>query len=140
MAEIVFTAYWESSPGVPLTTPANAPTIRIRRLDTDALVVTDVAMTEVGDGLFKYEHAAAVNSIEYAGRADGDPTAAGQVPGNKRFVTGSGDTKVEETWKTLGLDRLDPVDITPGGIDSDSGDIDVDFSGDGITSTRMERQ
>ena len=36
--------------GVPLTSPSNAPTIRIRRQDTGALVVTDSAMTEQGDG------------------------------------------------------------------------------------------
>jgi len=138
MASIVFTGYWESSVGVPMVAPADVPEIRIRRLDTDALVVTDLAMTEVGDGIFKYVYPAAINSIEYAARADGDPSVTGQA--TVRYISGSGDTKVEETWKTLGLDRLDPVDITPGGIDSDSGDIDVDFSGDGITSTRMERQ
>lgn len=138
MSSIVFTAYWESTVGVPLVAPGDLPTIRIRRLDTDALVVTDLDMDEVGDGIFKYEYTAAVNSIEYAARADGDPNVAGQV--TVRYVSGSGDTKVEEAWKTLGLDRLDPVDITPAGIDSDSGDIDVDFSGDGITLTRMERQ
>ena len=138
MAQIVFTAYWESADGVPMVAPTDPPEIRIRRLDTDALVVTDLAMTEVGDGIFKYEYTAAINSIEYAGRADGDPNVTGQA--TQRFQAGSGDTKVEETWKTLGLDRLDPVDITPGGIDSDSGDIDINFSGDGIALTRQERQ
>jgi len=138
MATIVFTAYWESADGVPMTAPAVVPTMRIRRLDTDALVVTNLDMDEVGDGIFKYEYTDAINSIEYAGRADGDPSDTGQS--TQRYQAGSGDTKVEEAWKTLGLDRLDPVTIVPGGIDSDSGDIDVDFSGDGITSTRMERQ
>jgi hypothetical protein len=138
MASIVFTAYWESTVGVPMVAPGDLPTIRIRRLDSDALVVTDLDMDEVGDGIFKYVYTAAVNSIEYAARADGDPSVTGQA--TVRYVSGSGDTKVEETWKTLGLDRLDPVEVTPTGIDSDSGDIDVNFSGDGITSTRMERQ
>lgn len=138
MAEIVFTAYWESAPGVPMTSPGDAPEIRIRRLDTNALVVTDGAMTEVGDGLFKYVYDTAVNSIEYAARADGDPNSSGQA--SQRFQAGSGDTKVEETWKTLGLDRLDPMTITPTGIDSDSGDINVDLSGDGISETGMDRQ
>ena len=123
MAEIVFVAYWESSPGTPMTAPGDVPEIRIRRLDTDALVVTDDTMDEVGDGFFKYEYTDAINSIEYAGRADGDPNVTGQA--TLRYVTGSGDTKVEETWKTLGLDRNDPVTIVPGGIDSDSGDIDA---------------
>ena len=138
MAEIVFTAYWESAVGTPMTAPAVVPTIRIRRLDTDALVATDLDMDEVGDGIFKYVYTDAINSIEYAARADGDPSDTGQA--TVRYVSGSGDTKVEEAWKTLGLDRIDPVTITADGIDSDSGDIDVDFTGDGITSTRMARQ
>lgn len=48
--------------------------------------------------------------------------------------------KVDEVHKVLGLNASDPVTITPSGVDSDSGDIDVNFSGDGVTSTRMERQ
>ena len=138
MAEIVFTAYWESAVGTPMTSPGTAPTIRIRLLDTNALVVTDLDMTEVGDGLFKYEHTAAVNSIEYAALADGDPIDASQS--THKHVAGSGDTKVEETWKVLGLDRLDPMTITPTGIDSDSADIDVNLSGDGVATTGMDRQ
>lgn len=138
MAEIVFTAYWESASGTPLTSPGTAPTIRIRRLDTDALVATDLDMTEVGDGLYKYEYTDALNSVEYAARADGDPDDNGQS--TQRYQAGSGDTKAEEIWKTLGLDRNDAVVITPTGIDSDSGDIDVEFTGDGETTTTMTRQ
>ena len=138
MADIVFTAYWESAAGTPMTSPATAPTIRVRRLDSNALVVTDLDMTEVGDGLFKYVYTDAVNSIEYAALADGDPGDAGQS--THKHVAGSGDTKVEETWKVLGLDRLDPMTITPTGIDSDSADVDVDLSGDGTSTTSMARQ
>ena len=138
MPELVFTAYWESASGTPLTSPGTAPQIRVRRLDTNALVVTDQDMTEVGDGLYKYVYAAAVNSIEYAARADGDPDDNGQS--TQRYQAGSGDTKVEETWKTLGLDSGDAVTVTPQGVDSASGDVDVDFTGDGITTTTMTRQ
>lgn len=48
--------------------------------------------------------------------------------------------KVDEVHKVLGLNADDPVEIRPTGVDSDSGDINVDFSGDGVTLTRMERQ
>ena len=96
MAQIEWTAYWESTPGTPLTSPANTPTIRIRRLDTDALEVTDVAMTEVGDGLFKFLQAPAVDGIAYAARADGDPTAAGQVPAGIRYQAGQGNNKTRD--------------------------------------------
>ena len=138
MAEIVFTAYWESAVGTPMTSPATAPTIRIRRLDTDALVVTNGDMTEVGDGLYKYAYTDALNSVEYAARADGDPAAAGQS--TQRYQAGSGDTKVEEAWKALGLDRNDAVTITPTGINSASDDIDVNITGDGTTTSTMTRQ
>ena len=73
---------------VPLTSPANAPTIRIRRNDTQALVVTDLAMTEIGDGLYSYAFAP-TDGIEYSIRADGDPTAAGQVTADERYQFGS---------------------------------------------------
>jgi hypothetical protein len=48
--------------------------------------------------------------------------------------------KVDELYKLMGLDSTDPVVITPSGVDTDSGDIDINFTGDGISSTRMERQ
>lgn len=81
-------AYWETAAGVPAVGLANVPTIRIRRLDTDALVITDVAMTEVGDGQYKFQFTPPVDGIEYVARADGDPTAVAQVPASIRFQTG----------------------------------------------------
>ena len=47
---------------------------------------------------------------------------------------------VRETHKALGLDAADPVTVTPTGLDSVSGDIDVNFTGDGVSSTTMTRQ
>ena len=47
MAEIL--AHFTNN-GVPLVAPTDLPTIRIRRIDTQALVVTDVNMLEQGDG------------------------------------------------------------------------------------------
>jgi len=52
----------------------------------------------------------------------------------------STEIKTEELWTLLGLKIGDKITITPAGIDSDSGDIDIDFTGDGISSTEMERQ
>lgn len=74
--------------GVPLTSPTNTPTIRIRRQDTQALVVTDAAMTEQGDGIFSYDFTED-SLLEYVFRCDGDPTAAGQVTPQERYVTGA---------------------------------------------------
>lgn len=101
---VPITAYWESAPGVPLTGPGTVPTIRIRRLDTQALEVTDAAMTEVGDGLFFFSFAPAVDGIEYAARADGDPAAAAQVPAAVRFQSGQVDNKLAEMHVRFDLD------------------------------------
>ena len=75
MAEIV--AHFTNN-GVPLVSPTDAPTIRIRRIDTGALVVTDAAMTELGDGSFRYTFTP-VTTLKYSIRADGDPNVTGQV-------------------------------------------------------------
>lgn len=101
---VPITAYWESAPGVPLTAPGDLPTIRIRRLDTQALEVTDSAMTEVGDGLFSFSFAPAVDGIEYAVRADGDPTVSTQVPAAVRFQSGQVDNKLAEMHVRFDLD------------------------------------
>ena len=45
-------------------------TIRIRIVSTNALTVTDAAMTEVGDGLYKYSFAGYDPDVEYAIRCD----------------------------------------------------------------------
>lgn len=75
--------------GVPLTAPANAPTIRIRRADTQALVVTDAVMTEIGDGNYSYTFILGDPQLDYTIRADGDPTAAGQVTAMERYAWGA---------------------------------------------------
>ena len=85
MAELV--AHFTNQ-GVPLISPANPPTIRIRRTDTGVLVVTDVVMTELGDGNFRLTFVPSA-TLEYSIRADGDPIAAGQVTVAERYVFGA---------------------------------------------------
>ena len=55
--------------GVPVT--GLSPIIRIRELDGDTLVVTDEAMTEVGDGIYRYNFTAYDTDVNYAIRCDG---------------------------------------------------------------------
>ena len=100
---VPITAAWESAAGVPLTSPANVPTIRIRRNDTGALVVTDAAMTEVGDGLFRYDFVPPVDGISYSARGDGDPTAVTQVPDFQRFQYSGVNNRLEEIWTRFDL-------------------------------------
>lgn len=101
---VPITAAWESSPGTPLVAPGDIPTIRIRRLDTQALEVTDAAMTEVGDGVFLFSFAPAVDGIEYSVRADGDPNANDQVPNSIRYRYGQVDNKLAEIHVRQDLD------------------------------------
>jgi hypothetical protein len=68
-----FTEYGEPKTGL-------SPTIRIRDLSDNSLVITDEAMSEVGDGFYKYTYSAADNTKNYAGRAYG---GAGQPTGEK---------------------------------------------------------
>ena len=73
--------------GVPLTSPATVPQITIRRVDTGAVVVSAAAMTEIGDGNFKYTFDP-ISTLEYSAMADGDPLAAGQTTVAERYVFG----------------------------------------------------
>jgi hypothetical protein len=81
-------ASWVDDDGAPLTTPATTPTLRIRRADTGALVVTDAAMVEIGGGSFGYEFAEDA-TLDYTVRADGDPASSGQVNSADRYQYGS---------------------------------------------------
>ncbi len=137
--DITFTAYWESTPGTPLVAPGDVPTIRVRRLDTDALVVTDADMTELGGGLFKYIYSTPVEGVAFSARADGDPSAAAQVPANVRYQTGSGDNFAAEVWQNEGLDpgnpkTLDRVSATD--MDEDVDQIHKDSTTVGTVSTQ----
>ena len=48
--------------------------------------------------------------------------------------------QLKDVYKLLGLDISDAITITPAGADSASGDIDVTFTGDGVSTTTMTRQ
>ena len=98
MAEIV--AHFTNG-NVPLTSPGTVPTVRIRRIDTGALVVTDSDMTELGDGSYQFTFAP-VATLEYSIRADGDPAAAGQVTPGERYKFGDLSGITENTLDKLG--------------------------------------
>jgi hypothetical protein len=66
--------------GVPAT--GLSPTIRIRELAGDTLVVTDAAMTEVGDGHYKYNFTGYDATIDYSIRCDGGVT----LPAAERYT------------------------------------------------------
>jgi hypothetical protein len=84
MAEIVVLMTNNSVP----VTGGTVPTIRVRRLDTNALVETDSALTEVGDGIYSFSLTTA-STLEYSFRVDLDPGGAGQTTASERFQFGS---------------------------------------------------
>ena len=47
--------------------------------------------------------------------------------------------RITEIWKLLGLDISDAITVTPSGITSVSGQITINFSGDGINTTTQQR-
>jgi len=54
-----------------------SPTIRIRRITDDVLVVTDAVMNEMADGWYKYDFTGYDEEIEYAIRCDGGSALGG---------------------------------------------------------------
>lgn len=47
--------------------------------------------------------------------------------------------RTQEIWKLLGLDDTDKITITPAGITNEAGTIVIAFTGDGVSSTVMDR-
>jgi hypothetical protein len=77
------------------------------------------------------------------------PTGVSVVPSNSAglqiVISGSGLSagealQLQDIHKLLGLNKSVNITITPTGIDSDDADIDIDLTGDGISSTTMDRQ
>ncbi len=72
------------------------PTIRIREVDSggDSLVVTDAAMTEVGDGFYKYDFTIYDPTKEYLFRTNGGVT----LPASERYQKASNRHGGQEMW------------------------------------------
>jgi hypothetical protein len=71
---MIITAFFSAS-GTPET--GLSPTVNIRRIDTGALVITAGAMSEVGDGFYKYDFVAYSSSLEYSILCDGTSALTG---------------------------------------------------------------
>lgn len=71
--------------GVPASGISPLPTIRIRNVDTTAIVVTDAFMTETGDGFYAYDFAAQDVAEDYSFRCD----AGNSLSTSDRYTFGS---------------------------------------------------
>ena len=75
--------------GIPKT--GLSPTIRIRTLSDNVLVITDVLMAEVGDGFYKYDYVAYDGTLDYAVRCD-----SVTLTGSERYTFGTNDSFAED--------------------------------------------
>jgi len=83
-----------TSNGVPIT--GLTPTIRIRDVADNSLVVTDAVMPEVGDGNYKYDYTACDLHKDYAIRCDGGVV----LPINERYTFGGNENYIEDIETT----------------------------------------
>ena len=88
-------SYFTNS-GVPET--GLSPTIRIRNVSTGALVITDAAMAEVGDGFYRYDFTGYDATVDYSIRSDGGVSLADAeryaYAGNESYF----DDIAQSTW------------------------------------------
>ena len=103
--------------GVEVNGLADDPEITIHRLDTDAAVVTDVAMSDVGGcGLYKFTFTP-IRGVRYGFCIDADPLATGQV--DTRTFGGIFDHELTDIWRDRGLDPTVPKTITENTVGED---------------------
>ena len=111
--------------GVPLVAPVDAPTIEIRRSDTQAIVQAAIAMTDQANGLWSFTFAITNTALDFTFQVDADPNGTGQVTNRERFYGGS-----------FGGD----VDFIDGLREFIEGGRDIDFAGnDALGWQRIER-
>ncbi len=104
--------------GVPAPGLTDDPEITIRRVDTGAAVVSAAAMTDIGDGWYKYDYGAFDDSLEYVHWVDADPSTTGQVDATSRYYYGNKEVAQAYTAaRGALLDNLDyPISSIPDAI------------------------
>ena len=75
-----------------------SPTIRIREIPAGTLVITDAAMTEIGDGSYSYNFTGYSVSKDYAIRCDGGST----LTGSERYTYAGNENYVDDIDWTIG--------------------------------------
>jgi len=96
------TAFFTSS-GVPIT--GLSPTIRIRDVSDNSLLVTDAAMSEIGDGNYKYNFITYDLHKDYAIRCDGGAL----LPDSERYTYGGNENYIEDIENSTLSDQISAV-------------------------------
>jgi hypothetical protein len=92
------------------------PTIRIRQVSDNSLVVEDANMTEVGDGWYKYVYADYVDGVQYVFVADG-----GVGLGAERYAYGGNESLSSDETETSAKQAIAVVESLVAGTTSVSG-------------------
>jgi len=117
--------------GVPVNGLTDDPEITIRRLDTDAAVVTSATMSDQGgNGLYKFAFTAGVLGVAYSFAIDADPSVTGQV--DIRTLGGAFNNEVRDIWNDRGLNPAGAKSITENVPGSDYDEAITDPGGPGI--------
>jgi hypothetical protein len=98
------------------------------------LTVGDGNVVNVNNGIDIFAPNALVNMVNNTSQA------GVLVQGTGSGLDAAQTTQLLEIWRTLGLELGNKITITPTGLDSDDATIDINFTGDGVTSTVMDRQ
>tara|TARA_Y100000310_G_C20635276_1_gene790830 strand:- start:193 stop:606 length:414 start_codon:yes stop_codon:yes gene_type:complete len=116
------------------------PTIRIRKVSDGSLVVTDEALTELGDGSYKYVFSSFDPTIEYSFRVDGTSTLSDsdryQFGSNEAFNDDIRDEFINKKTITKDSDTQYTEKLY-----NDAGDTiirETTISTDGTTETRTK--
>jgi len=91
---MIITAFFTNN-GIPAT--GLSPTIRIRDLFDNSLVITDAAMSEVGDGGYKYNYISYDATKEYSIRCDGGVL----LSATERYTYGGNENYYEDTQQSV---------------------------------------
>ncbi len=98
------------------------PTVRIRDVADNSLIITDATSSEVGDGWYVYDFTAYDSDKEYAIRFDGGPT----VPLSERYTSGTNDSFVDDISEHVWDEQL-ALHGTPGSAGSVLSDVGDDI-------------
>ena len=90
------------------------PTIRIRNVVTNALLVTDASMSEVGDGHYKYNFTTYDKDIDYSIRCDGGVL----LPASERYTYAGNENYIDDISETV-TEAVSGISVSAAGVDYD---------------------